>query len=210
MRIPNTTTVRLVRTVVVVVLALALALAATPPGVDAAGTGGITVTPVPAVVDGKPVTAFRAQVPSRGTERVPFTVSNVTDEQRSARIYVAEVTRNDGNFVLGRPGSSPYVKLDPEEVTLEGGEVQDRSFAVLGGDLPDDEKLAAVVVEVQNGAVLQRASTLIYLAPGRQVPLPLVLLVVAIALLATAGVAVALVARRQRRASAEAASSAEG
>lgn len=187
---------RLVRPAAVGVLALALLSA--PGAVHAAGTGGITVTPVPAVVDGEPVTSFRVKVPSDGQVEVPFTVANVTDEERSARLFVSEVTRNDGNLALTGADTSTYVSFPDQSVTLAPGEVREESFTVEGGDL-DEEVLAGVVVEVQNGAVLQRATTLIYLEPGRQVPLPLVLVLVAVLLVSGAGAALAATVRGRRR-----------
>lgn len=165
----------------------------------AAGTGGIEVTPVPPVRDGKQATSFRVDVPSSGREQVPFTVRNVEDGERSARVYAAAVTRAaDGTLSLGNPGSSRWVSLAAEEVTLAAGEVQERSFTVNGGDLPDGQVLAAVVVEVRNGSVVQRASTLVRLERGRTVPLPLLVVVAAVLLLAFAGAGVALLGRRRQ------------
>lgn len=160
----------------------------------AAGTGGIVVTPLG---EGNP-TSFRVEVPSRGDLEVPFVVSNVVEEPRSARLYAAAVERQGESFAVGDPGSSRWVELADQQVTLEAGEVRDLAFTVRGGDLPDGEVLAAVVVEVQNGAVVQRASTLVRLSEGRTVPLPLLLVVVAVVLLLTAAAAVAESARRRR------------
>jgi len=187
------TAVRLVRTAVACVLLVVLC---SGPAL-AAGTGGIEVTPVPAAVDGKQATSFRVEVPARGTEQVPFTLRNVEDGERSARIYTAAVSRAaDGTLSLDEPGSSEYVELPEQEVTLQAGEVRQESFTVSAGDI-DGDQLAAVVVEVRNGAVVQRASTLIHLDKGRQVPLPLLLLVVAVLLVVAGGVGVAAASRRR-------------
>lgn len=167
---------------------------------QAAGTGGIEVTPVPPVRDGQQVTSFRVDVPSSGQEQVPFTVRNVEDGERSARVYAAAVSKAaDGTLSLGEPGSSRWVTLEAEDLTLASGQVQQRAFTVNGGELPDDEEvLAAVVVEVRTGSVVQRASTLVRLERGRTVPLPLLAVLAAVLLVAGAGVAVAVLGRRRR------------
>ncbi|MCW2615923.1 MAG: hypothetical protein JWN08_2917 [Frankiales bacterium] len=193
---PSPTAVRLVRAAVACVLLVLLAVPA--PTASAAGTGGIEVTPVPGEVDGRPVTSFRVEVPGDGERRIPFLLRNVEPGERSARLFVAPVTRAGESFALGRADGSPYVSFEAQDVTLAEGESRQLSFTVRGGELPADEVLAAVVVQVGNGSVVQRASTLIYLSPGRRVPLPVLLLVVAGVLVAAAGTAVALVGRRRR------------
>lgn len=179
----------------VVVLLLALVLPA-----SAAGTGGISVTPIPAVKDGKPVTSFRVDLPRDGTKQVPFTVRNVEDEPRSARLYVAPVTETDGGFALGQAGASEYVSMPDEVVTLQPGEEREKSFTVTGSDEPDELVHAAVVVEVTNGAVTTQASTLIYLEPSDRVSLPLLLVALAVLLIALAAAAWAHHVRRERAA----------
>lgn len=166
----------------------------------AAGTGGIVVTPVPGVRDGKPVTSFRVDLPGDGTAEVPFTIANVETGPRTARVYLAPVRRTDGSFALGREGDSPYARLEDRRVTLQPGEVLDASFTVDGSEQPDGEALAAVVVEVTNGAVTTQASTLVYLTPARTVPLPLLVVAGAVGLLTAVGVGVLLAARRRRTA----------
>jgi hypothetical protein len=160
----------------------------------AAGTGGIVVTPLG---EDTP-TAFEVEVPREGSLEVPFVVSNVVDGPRSARLYATSVERRGDEFAVGDPGSSRWVELADQEVALEAGESRDLSFTVRGGDLPDGEVLAAVVLEVRNGAVVQRASTLVRLSEGRVVPLPLLLVVLAVVLLLAAAAAVAESARRRR------------
>ncbi len=187
---------RLVRPALVCV-ALLLLLPAAPAG--AAGTGGLEVTPNPPVVDGKQSTNFRVEVPGSGERSVSFTVRNITGEQRSARLYAAEVTRSNGNLQLGTPGSSPFAALPDRTVTLEPGEMQTSSFTVRAGKLPDGEVMAAVVLEVRNGSVVQRASTLIYVDDGPPVPLPLLLAAMAAALLLIPLGALAVGARRRAR-----------
>lgn len=193
-----TTTGRLARPVVVVVLVVLAVLLPTTAGL-AAGTGGIEVTPVPAQRDGRAVTTFTVDVPGDGGVDVPYLLRNVEDGPRTARVYSAEVTSSDGNFALGEAGGSPYVSMPDREITLQAGQVLEESFRVAPGadGAPDGEAFAAVVVEVRNGAVVQRANTLIYLDAGRRVPLPLLLVGLAVVLLAVAAGAVAAVARRR-------------
>lgn len=183
-------------------LCLAAVLLVSSPA-RAAGTGGIEVTPVPPVVDGKAVTAFRVKVPSEGTVRVPYRISNVEDGTRGARVYAAAVTEDaNGSFTLGEPGTSPYVSMPDRRVELNPDEARSEVFEVRApnGRRPEGEALAAVVVEVRNGSVVQRASTLIYLERGRQVPLPLLLVVLAVVLVLMAGAGVAVLARRRNSA----------
>lgn len=184
---------------VVGLVLLCLGPVAAPAG--AAGTGGLDVTPVPAFVDGEPVTSFRVEVPSEGSRRVPFTLRNVTDEERSARLFVAAVTRDGDGFRLGAAGSSPHVSMPDREVTLAGQEVREEFFTVTG-PRPEQQRLAAVVLEVTNGAVTTQASTLIYLEPGRRLSLPWLLVLLAVVLLLTATAAVVLAERRRRAAAA--------
>lgn len=172
--------------------------------VGAAGTGGIEVTPLPAVVDGKQVTAFHVELPGAGPDDVEFLLRNVADGQRAATVYAARATRSaDGSFDVGDAGSSPYVSYAKRSVTLGKGEQRPQSFRVERpkGKQPSQQVFAAIVVEVGDGSVIQRAATLVYLDPGRQLPVPLPLLLVAVAgaLLALAGAGVALVTRRRRR-----------
>ncbi len=70
----TTTAGRLVRAAVVAFLLLL----AVPAG--AAGTGGVEVTPLPGIVDGKQVTAFHVRMPRSGTSEVPFALRNLTGE----------------------------------------------------------------------------------------------------------------------------------
>lgn len=174
--------------------AAALTLLAAVPA-TAAGTGGVEVSP-----PGEGATSFRIDVPSRGGIDVPFALRNVGGDglPRSARVYVAAVTRSGDGFVLGDPGSSPWVEMSDQHVTLNPAERREESFRVTGGELPDGEVLAAVVVEVTEGAVVQRASTLVYLSSGRQIPLPVLLLSIATALVVLAGAGVVVAGRRRR------------
>lgn len=191
----STTAARPWRAAVVGALLGALAVA-TP--ASAAGTGGIEVTPDPPVVDGEQATSFRVDVPDRGEQQVPFTLRNVEDERRSARVYAARVSKaQDGTLSLGEAGSSRFVSLQDSQVTLEAGEVRPATFTVEGGELSKDDVLAAVVVEVRTGSVVQRASTLVYLERGRQLPLPLLLVVAAVVLVMVTGAGVAVLARRR-------------
>ena len=192
------TAARFVRVAVLVVVLLVVPV----PLALAAGTGGIEVTPVPSKVDGKAVTVFRVEVPRDGSVSVPYLLSNVEDGPRTARVYVARVRKVDGNFSLDDEGSSPYVSMEDRSVTLEAEEVREEAFRVAPGPdgPPDDEAYAAVVVEVRNGSVVQRANTLIYLTGEPRVPLPLLILIVAVLLIGVVGAGVAVTVRRRRQA----------
>ena len=181
------------------VLAVVLLAGLGGPSAHAAGTGGIEVTPVPGQRDGRTVTTFQVEVPHDGSVRVPYLLSNLEDEPRSARIYSARVTESSGSFALDDPDSSPYVSMPDREVTLQPEEVREEFFTVSPGDdgPPSDRAYAAVVVEVRNGAVVQRANTLIYLTAAPRVPLPLLVLVVAVVLVALVGAGVAVAGRRR-------------
>lgn len=162
---------------------VAVVLTAAPAA--AAGTGGLELAPDPAAADpGDPVARFEVEVPSRGEVSEAFVLRNVTDEPRTARLYTAEVREVDGNLQVGAEGSSPWARLASEEVTLGPGEMRTGSFTVEGGELPDGGAMAAVVLEVGDEGVVQRAATMVYLDVGRQVPLPLLLVGVAVALVA--------------------------
>lgn len=188
---------RLPRAASAVVVALLLVVGLGSPA-GAAGTGGIEVTPVPAELDGRPVSSFRVQLPGSGSADVPFVLRNVAaDGPRSARVYLAPVTRAGDGFVLGEEGTSPWVQMPRQDVTLQVGEVREQSFQAQAGELPDGGVLAAVVVEVQNGAIVQRASTLVYLDDAGRVPLPVLLVGLAALLLLVSAAAVALAVRRR-------------
>lgn len=173
----------------------ALAVGVLTGGAHGAGTGGLEVTPVRD--DG--ASTFRVEVPREGSVDVPFLLRNVDEEPRSGRVYTARVTSTDGAFALDAPDSSPYLVMPDREVTLQPGEVREQVFRVQAGPDggPEGEEYAAVVVEVRNGSVVQRASTLVYLRGERVVPLPLLLVVLAVVLLLAAGAGVAAVARRR-------------
>ncbi|MHB8961259.1 MAG: hypothetical protein ACYDAN_16735 [Candidatus Limnocylindrales bacterium] len=190
------TAARFVRAAVLVVVLLVVPV----PLALAAGTGGIEITPVPSQVDGKAVTVFRVGVPREGSVQVPYLLSNVEDGPRTARVYVARVRKVDGNFSLDDEGSSPYVSMEDRSVTLEAEEVREETFRVAPGPdgPPDDEAYAAVVVEVRNGSVVQRANTLIYLTGEPRVPLPLLILIIAVLLIGVVGAGVAVTVRRRR------------
>jgi hypothetical protein len=167
----------------------------------AAGTGGIEITPIPSQRDGTPVTTFEVEVPHDGEVEVPYRISNVEDGPRTARIYGARVLESGGNFALDEPGSSPYVSMPDREVTLEEGESREETFTVSAGEdgVPEGTEYAAVVVEVRNGAVVQRANTLIYLTAAPRVPLPLVVVGIAVVLIAVAAAVFFALLKRRRR-----------
>lgn len=186
----TSTAVRFVRAAVVIVL---LALATPSWG---AGTGGIEISPYPAVVKGKQLTAFRAELSRNGSARsVTYSLRNTTSSPKTARLYAASASRDGkGGFTIGEAGSSPYISFPAREVTLRGGASEIESFEVRG-KLSGDA-FGAVVVEVTNGAVTQRAATIVYLSPTGTLPVPLLLAIGAAVLIAAAGVALWLVRRR--------------
>ena len=193
MTFPTPTAGRLVRPVVVSLLLL-LAL---PGSSRAAGTGGIEVSPYPGSVNGRQVTAFHTKVPSRGEVSVQYSLRNTTAAPVSGRLYAASaVPDGKGSYAIGTEGSSPYLSLKSQQVSLKARELRIASFTVHGQ--VSGKKYAAVVVEVRNGSVVQRAATLVYLEPGRTVPLPLLIVLIAVAVLALAGLGFLVVVRRRR------------
>ena len=160
--------------------AVLLLLLSLPAG--AAGTGGIEVSPIPGVKDGRQITAFHVELPRKGSRQVEFAVRNVVKEPRSARIYVAAATRSGKSFDVGAAGSSPYASYPDQTVTLKAGELRRERFTI-GLDRrlerPEGTVLAAVVVEVSSGSLVQRAATLIYLKPQKPWSIPAVSVVAA-------------------------------
>ncbi len=191
----TTTAVRLARAAVVAFLTSLLVLAPTA-GVLAAGTGGVEITPFPGVKAGKQVTAFHVTVPRRGSGTVQYSLRNTTSSPKTARLYAASATRSGTAWTIGDPATSPYLDFPTRTVTLKAKASQIESFRVKGS--LEKEATGALVVEVTNGAVTQRAATLVYLKPGPVLPLPLLIVLIAVALLLVAGVAVLVVRRRQR------------
>jgi hypothetical protein len=187
------TAARLVRTAVLAVLLV-------PGAALAAGTGGVDISPYPGVINGKQVTAFHAKVPSQGTSTVQYALRNTTGKPATARLFAAKASRDSkGSFTIGAAGSSPYVTFADQQVTLAPHETRIGSFRIKpgpGGRLKGTA-YGALVVEVKNGAIIQQAATVIYLEPGRLVPLPLLLVLIATALLVVAGLGF-LVVRRKR------------
>lgn len=184
------TAVRLVRTAVVLLLLLVGSPA------RAAGTGGIEISPYPGLVDGKQVTAFHVEVPRRGSEQVQYTLRNTTNSPKTARLYAASAAPDGkGSYTIGDPGSSPYVDFSAGTVTLPGGAQERHTFQVSGE--PTGDTLAALVVEVTNGAVTQRAATLVYLSRGPVVPLPTLLVLGAVLMILVVLATLWLVRRRR-------------
>lgn len=182
----------LVRTAVLAVLLL-------PGAALAAGTGGVDVSPYPGVVNGRQITAFHAKVPSRGDTTVQYALRNTTGKPATARLFAAKASRDSkGSFTIGAAGSSPYVTFTDQQVTLAPRETRIASFRIKAGPdgRPKGTAYGALVVEVKNGAIIQQAATVIYLEPGRLVPLPLLLVLIAITLLVLAGMGFLVVRRR--------------
>lgn len=181
----------------VLLLTALLALPGVPSAAWGAGTGGIEVTPDPGTSDGHSVTAFHVKVPSRGHVTVPFFLRNTTSGPVSGRIYAAAAFRDrSGQFTIGGQGSARGVDFPDGTVTLQPQEVRHPSFTVTGP--VHGTEFRAVVVEVRRGAITQRAATLVYLQPGRRVPVPVLLAGVAALLLLVAAVGTAVSRRRQR------------
>jgi hypothetical protein len=165
------------------------------PAAPAAGTGGVELSPYPGVVDGKQVTAFHVTVPRDGDgTSVRYALRNTTRTTRSARLYAASARRSGSGWSVGDAGSSPYLDFPDRTVSLRPTEVVVASFRVRG--TISDKAYGALVVEVANGSVTQRAATLVYLKPGHRVPLPVLLVGAAVLLLLAAGGGVALARRR--------------
>jgi hypothetical protein len=80
-------------------------------------------------------------------------------------------------------------------VELAPREVRHSSFAVSGP--VHGTEYRAIVVEVQRGTITERAATVVYLKPGRRVPVPVVLAIVAAVLLVVAAGALVVVRRRR-------------
>jgi hypothetical protein len=178
------------RAVTGLLLVAALAL---PAPAHAAGTGGIEVSPYPAIVDGHQVTAFHVKVPSRGSVSVRYSLRNTTAAPVRGHLYAASASPDGhGGWTIGGAGSSTYLDLADQQVTLAAHQTQLASFGVDG----PSGKHAAVVIEVKQGSIVTRAATLVYLEHGRTVPLPLLLVGIAVLLLLAAAGALAWQRRR--------------
>jgi hypothetical protein len=165
---------------------------------QAAGTGGIEVSPYPGLVNGHQVTAFHVKPPTRGDLTVRYSLRNTTEAPVSGRLYAASAAPDgSGGYAVGAAGSTPYVSLKAQDVTLKPHEIRVATFTAHGR--VSGKKYAAIVVEVRNGAIVQRAATLVYLEKGRTVPVPLLLALLAALVLVLAAVAVAVVGRYRGR-----------
>ena len=183
---------------VVVALALLSGFASTS---AAAGTGGIEVTPIPSTHNGKAITTFSVELPTSGSKQIRYTLRNLDRTVRSARVFAAKVTLTGGNFSLGTAGSSPYVSDPDRTVTLQPGQIEQRSFTVKAGPRPPGKVYAAIVVEVRHGSVVQNAATLITLKPAHRQPLPslpVLLVILAVVAVALAGLGLLVAVRRRQ------------
>lgn len=194
MTLSTSTAGRLVRPAVALLLLL-LVLPA-----RAAGTGGIDISPYPGIVDGKQITAFHVSVPSRGRSTVKYALRNTTDKPATARLFASSAARKGGSFTIGVSGSSPYLSFKDQTVTLQPKETRIAEFSVHPGPQgrPAKEAYGALVVEVKNGSIIQQAATVVYLKPGRLVPLPLLIVLIAVGVLALAGLGFLVSVRRRR------------
>jgi hypothetical protein len=185
------------RALISVVVLLALPFGGAP-AARAAGTGGIEISPYPGVVDGHQVTAFHVSVPAHGHATVRYVMRNTTGHPVAGKVYAAAATRGTGGqFAIGGPGSAPKVHFAGGDVTLPANAVRPGTFTIDGP--VDTGTFSAVVVEVHQGAVNERAATLIYLTSAHGTfrrLLTIVLVAVPEVLLA---LAVLMVLRRRRR-----------
>jgi len=183
------------RSLLLLLTALALLWAA-PSGAFAAGTGGIEITPDSGT--GPAQTAFHVKVPSRGSVSVGFFLRNVTGAKVTGRLYATSAARDAaGHFSVGDAGSAKGVSLKETTVTLAPHEVRHETFQVSGK--VSGTQYRAIVIEVQHGAITERAATVVYLTPGRRVPVPVVLGTVAGVLVLVAGVLLLVTRRRAGR-----------
>lgn len=163
---------------------------------QAAGTGGIELSPYPGVVDGRQVTAFHVAVPTRGTTHPRYSLRNTRGVAVQGRLYAASATPDGhGGWSIGGAGSARFVRFSDRTVTLKPHETRLASFAV-SGDV-SGKRYEALVVEVRQGSVVTRAATLVYLTRGRVVPLPVLLVGVAVLALLLVGGALVVVRRRR-------------
>lgn len=171
-------------------LLLLLALPAAPS--QAAGTGGIEVSPYPGVVGGRQVTAFHV---SDGSATVQYSLRNTTGKAVKGRMYAASATPDgNGGWTIGDAGSTTELDLADQQVSLAPKETRLASFRTRFTG--DHAVHAAVVVEVKQGAVVSRAATLVYLSPGDAVPMPVLVVASAVLLLLLAGAGVVWARRR--------------
>lgn len=182
-------TSRVARVLAVLTAALALTAALGAEPAQAAGTGGIEVDPYPGVVGGHQVTAFHVTVPAHGDVAVRYSLRNTTAARVHGRLYAAAaVADGHGGWTIAEAGSSPYVGFADQQVVLAPHESRIASFTV-HGDVRGT-RYAALVVEVRQGAVVTRAATLVYLAPGSALPLPALVVGAAVLLLLAGGAGV--------------------
>jgi len=172
-----------------------------PVPAQAAGTGGIEVTPLTGGSADRPASAFHVRFPDSGQATAKFLLRNVTNKTVSGRLYAASAERDaTGSFAIGSAGSSPYVDLPDRELTLRPGARQTLSFVIrsISGKQPTSERYAAIVVSVSRGTIVERAATLVYLAPATSGPPVISIAIAALAagLVFGVGAAVVKVGRR--------------
>jgi hypothetical protein len=173
-------------TLVAVGAVVALAVTAVP--AQAAGVGGIEVTPPGG-------TSFRVSVSTDEVQQQTFLLRNVTASPATVRLYGAAATRSEGGdaWSVGGAASADWLDLPAQEVTLAAGESREMSFSVRGGE---QDRTGAVVVEKTASTVVQRAATLVHVEAAAPVPLPLLLIVLAVLVMAAAAAAWGAVVRR--------------
>lgn len=174
-----------------IVLGTVVALAATTGPAHAAGVGGVEVTPP----DG---TSFRVSAADGETARQSFTLRNVTDVPATVRLYGAAAEQPAGSDAWSVAGavSADWLGLPDQRVTLAAGESREMSFTVRFGE---QDRTGAVVLELGDGTVVQRAATLVYAETAAPLPVPLLLAALAVGLVAVAAAAWSVAARGRPR-----------
>lgn len=137
---------------------------------QAAGTGGIELTP------GGTGSAFHVSLEAGQRGTAEFTLTNLQGAPAQIRLYAAAATKGaDGGYAVGGPGSAAWISIDDQVVRLSPHQARTYRFAIDRDSAPRGEGLTygAVVLEQAGGNVVTRAATLVYLdrvGPGGSAP----------------------------------------
>jgi hypothetical protein len=137
---------------------------------QAAGTGGVELTP------GGSSSAFHASLKAGQTATAQFTLTNLKATPTDIRLYAASASKGgDGGYAVGGPGSAPWISIDDQVVHLAAHQAKRYSFTIARDTAPRGEGLTygAVVLEEAGGNLVTRAATLVYLdriGPGGAAP----------------------------------------
>lgn len=137
---------------------------------QAAGTGGVEMTPA-----GKS-SAFHVSLKAGQTATAEFTLTNLQGKPAQIRLYAASASKGaDGGFAVGGPGSATWMSIDDQVVRLAPHQVEKYRFTIDRDAAPLGEGLTygAVVLEQAGGNLVTRAATLVYLdrvGPGGTAP----------------------------------------